>query len=233
MKKYSKDKCVVFDTEYHTYHLNGKRLISLSKFIKNYKNEFDSDKMATISAKKLGITKQEVLNKWKEKADLSRKTGIVIHSALENYVLTKQFTKNNVFNKLNTLNLFINDFFETNRLTPIETEFIVYNQYYAHQIDLIAKDLDGNVFIFDLKTNDQISSNSYGKTMKNELSYLDDSTLIEYYLILNIDKILIKDYNIKGMYIIHLKNDEYELLKVPDLDSKHLEIINLSLNKTF
>lgn len=231
MKKYSKDKCVVFDTEYHTYHLNGKRLTSLSKFIKHYKNDFDADKMAEKTAKKLGITKEQVLNNWKNKADLSRKTGNVIHSALENYVLTKQFTENNEFSKLNTLNSFINDLFETNRLVPLETEFIVYNEFYAHQIDLIAKDLDDNIFIFDLKTNDEISSNSYGKNMKNELYYLEDSTLIEYYLILNIDKILLKDYKVKGMYLIHLKNDDYEFIKVPELDEKQLTIVKNILNK--
>lgn len=231
MKKYSKDKCVVFDTEYHTYHLNVKRLTSISKLIKSYKNEFDSDKMASKIAKKLGITKEQVLTNWKNKADLSRKTGNAIHSALEKYVLTKKITNDSEFSKLNTLNTFINDLFETNRLTPLETEFIVYNEFYAHQIDLIAKDSDNNIFIFDLKTNDEISSNSYGKSMKNELYYLEDSTLIEYYLILNIDKILLKEYNIKGMYIIHLKNDNYEFLKVPDLDLKQLEIVKQILNK--
>lgn len=226
MKKFSKDKCVVFDTEYHTYHLNGKRLKSISSFIKSFKNEFNSDLQAEKTAKKLGISKEEVLNKWKQKADLSRKTGNAIHLALEKYVLTKQLTENNEFAKLNTLNAFINDMFETNRLIPIETEYIVYNENYAHQIDLICKDLDNFIYIFDLKTNEEISSNSYGKNMKNELSFLSDSTLIEYFLILNIDKILLKEMDIKGMYLIHLKENDYELIKVPLLDNKQLEIVN-------
>jgi hypothetical protein len=231
MKKYSKDKCVVFDNEYHTYHLNGKRLTSVSKLIRSYKNEFDSDKMAEKTAKKLGITKQEVLNRWKQKADLSRKTGNIIHSALEKYVLIKQFTNNEEYSKLNTLNSFINDMFESNRLIPIETEYIVYNDFFAHQIDLICKDSDNNVFIFDLKTNEEITSKSYGKSMKNELYLLEDSTLIEYYLILNIDKILIKDFKIKDMYLIHLKESNYEFIKVPELDSKQLDIIRKILSK--
>ena len=89
MKKYSKDKCVVFDTEYHTYTLDDKvKLKSVTKIISKFKNAFDSDFFAEKVAKRDKKTKEQVLFEWKEKSDKSCEVGTLVHSIIENYILT-------------------------------------------------------------------------------------------------------------------------------------------------
>src|SRR5690625_3429197 len=154
--KYSKDGKVKFDEASHTYWLGDKKLTSVTTYISKYKSFFDSDEISEKYARKHGRTKEDVLLEWKQKADASCEMGTIIHAILEEYTLGNEIKKSDDYPKSKVAIKIIDDLFKTNRLTPVETEYIVYNDKIAGQIDCIAKNHQDEYFILDWKTNKEI-----------------------------------------------------------------------------
>lgn len=236
MKKYSNDKRVVFNPEDHSYFLGEKRLTSVTTFLSRFKNEFDSDYYSKRSAKKEGVTQEEILKRWKDKALKSTTIGTAIHKIFEDYV-TNNYCKINgelifdydidseyliEFNKKKKVALsFIYDLFQTDRLIPFATETIVYNAKLAGQIDCLCKDEQDNYYIIDFKTNEKIETNNYGKYYKHELNSIEESTMHTYCLQLSIYKNMLKDLDIKKLYLIHITEEKYQFIECDDLIKKH------------
>ena len=231
--KYSKNKKVSFDSGTHSYLLKDKKLTSVTTLINNFKNEFDSDIWSKKIAKKENTTQEIILKKWKEKAFKSTEIGTAIHKIFEDYTNNNYCITNGKldfdYNKLNSdfiqdfnakkeVSLkFINDFFITERLIPIESEFIVYNDFLAGQLDMICKDQENNFYIIDFKTNEKIDTYSYGKKMKGIFSEIDDCSFFHYSLQLSIYKKLLKEYDIKKIFLIHITTEKYEFIECQDL----------------
>jgi hypothetical protein len=152
MKKYSKDGKVVFDSEYHTYFLGEKQLLSVTRFIERFKNIFDSEGMASKYALKHGLEKEEVLEMWRVKGEEACNVGHAVHSVFENFIKTGQIYLPGVHQKELVAKSFIEKIFIPKRLEPIEAEVVVHNEILASQIDCVAKNPKGEYFIFDWKT---------------------------------------------------------------------------------
>lgn len=231
--KYSKNKKVSFDSGTHSYFLKDKKLTSVTTLINNFKNEFDSDFWSKKIAKKENTTQEIILKKWKDKAFKSTEIGTAIHKIFEDYRNVNYCVTNGKlefeYNKLNAefmedFNLkkevslkFINDFFVTKRLIPIESEFIVYNDFLAGQLDMICKDQECNFYILDFKTNEKIDTYSYGKRMKGIFSHLDDASYFHYCLQLSIYKRMLKEYDIKKIFLVHITAEKYEFIECIDV----------------
>ena len=67
MKKYSKDKKVVFYEDTHSYYLGDKKLTSVTQYISKFKAPFDKDRISLAYSKKHNLTQEEVLNAWAKK----------------------------------------------------------------------------------------------------------------------------------------------------------------------
>ena len=230
--KISKDKSVVFDSVNHTYHLNGKKLISVTQFISQFKNKFDSDYWSKKIALRDDKTQEQVLKEWSDKAKKSCDIGTAIHKIFEDYidnkfcVLSDEIVIDFIDLEIEYLTdflpkskvaiQFIKDYFITNRLIPIHTEYIVYNDYLAGQVDLICQDKNGNYYILDFKTNDKIETKSYGKNLNGKLSDIPDSTYYHYSLQLSIYKQMFKE-KVDKLYIIHIRPDKYEFIECVDI----------------
>lgn len=233
MIKYSEDKKVFFKEDTHSYFLGDKRLKSVTSYLSEFKNEFDSDKWSKIIAEREGKTQDEILLQWKEKAKKSCDIGTATHKIFEDYTLKNYSLINNEysfeipeidlsymvdFNKKYISSIqFIKDFFETKRLIPIHTEYIVYNDILAGQVDMICKDQKDNYYILDFKTNEEISTNSYHKKMKGIFKDIDDCAYYHYTLQLSIYRNLLKKYNIKKTFLIHIKDDGYNFIETHDI----------------
>lgn len=243
--KYSKNKSVSFDSKTHTYLNKGKKLISVTTFINSFKNKFDSDYWSEVIAKRENTTKEVILNKWKEKAFKSTEIGTAIHKLFEDYTNNEYMIVNEelVFNMPN-LNYefyedynkkrkvaidFIKDFFITERLTPIESEYIVYNDFLAGQIDNISIDTHNNYYILDFKTNEKIDFESYNKKMLGVLSEYNDSSFYNYSLQLSIYKEILKEYKINKIYLIHITETNYKIIECIDV-IKEIPLNNLIEN---
>ena len=230
--KYSNDKSVVFNSEDHTYFKKDKKLTSVTNFISKFKNEFDSDYWSKKIALRNNKTQENVLKEWKDKSNKSCEIGTAIHKIFEDYANNKysiindqlQFDfldlpidyKIEFLEKSKIAIKFINDFFLTNRLIPIHTEFIVYDDFLAGQIDMICKDKKDNYYIIDFKTNEKIEINSYGKKLKGIFIDVDDSSFYHYSLQLSIYKKMFKK-EIKEIYLIHITNKNYKIIQCIDI----------------
>lgn len=230
--KYSLDKSVVFDSVNHTYFKNGKKLISVTQFISKFKNEFDSDYWSKKIALRENKTQEEILKQWSDKAKKSCEIGTAIHKIFENYINNKFSILGNeividfidldieylteFYPKSKVAIQFIKDFFITKRLIPVHSEYIVYNDYLAGQVDLICKDINDNYFILDFKTNDKIETNHYNKYLKGALKNIPDSTFYHYSLQLSIYKQMYNK-NVKGLYLVHITPEKYNFIECIDI----------------
>lgn len=215
--KYSKDGKVSFCEKTHSYFIGEKRLKSVTKYISEFKPKFDSELIASKYAEKHGLKKDYVLKMWKDKANMSCEMGTFIHSIFEDYILGNDVIIDEKYPKYKAALKFINDFFKSGRLIPIETEYIVYNNKLAGQVDCIAKNNKGDHFIFDWKTNEQIKFNNTWQKMIGKFNYLDDCNFNHYSIQLNKYKSMCNEYNIKSSYIVHLGLDDYEIIKVKNI----------------
>jgi len=230
--KYSLDNNVAFDSKSHVYRNKDKKLISVTTFLSQFKNEFDSEYWSNKIAIRDNKTQEQVLKEWSDKAKKSCEIGTAIHKIFEEYILGNFSILNNEikidfidleidyfldFNKKSKVAIkFIKDFFVTKRLIPIHSEFIVYNENLAGQIDLVCKDQKGNIYILDFKTNDKIETYSYGKKMKGVFKELNDSNFYHYSLQLSIYKEMYSD-EIKKIFLVHIKNEKYEFIECEDI----------------
>lgn len=76
-----------FDEKSHSYTVEDKKLTSVSHFIHKYKNRFDAQAVAPFSAKKLGLSTEEVLQMWEDNKNRACELGTKVHLFGENYVL--------------------------------------------------------------------------------------------------------------------------------------------------
>ena len=85
------DPSFKFDEASHkyTYCDDSEKIIqrfrSVTEFINQFKEPFDSDYWAKKKAKERGITKKAILLEWKEKRDTSAEMGTIIHKWIEDF----------------------------------------------------------------------------------------------------------------------------------------------------
>jgi ATP-dependent exoDNAse (exonuclease V) beta subunit len=215
--KHSKDGRVCFDPINHTYKLGDKYLQGVTGLIEKFKTPFDKEAVATKYATTNGLNKDIVLFEWEEKGRVSREAGTKVHQVIENYILTGKLPSEFEVPKEAVAVNFIIDMFQSGKLTPIETEMIVYNDHIASQIDCIAHTPDGRMVILDWKTNKSISTNGYGKFMKDPFGSYPDAAFYHYSLQLSLYKALCKEYPIDDAFIVHFNDDWYNIMAIENI----------------
>ena len=243
MMKYSLDKRVSFDSKTHSYFLGNKRLTSVTTLLSKFKNPFDSEYWSKVIAKREKVTQEEILAKWKEKAFKSTEIGTAIHKIFEDYTDNKYsvLNENLVFdyNELKSdylidFNLkkevalrLLKDYFITKRIVSLHTEYIVYNENLAGQVDMICKDSQGNHYILDFKTNEKIDFESYkGKKMLGILDFIEDCSYFHYCIQLSIYKKLLKDIDIRKIFLVHITTENYHFIECENI-LENIELIEL------
>ena len=213
--KYSKDGVCRFEPETHSYYIGNKRLTGVTTYISKFKNKFDADGMAEKYALKHGLIKEDVLKKWKDEGDLSCINGTLVHDVFEKYICENIISISGNNEKEKVAVKFINDFFLTKRLTPIDAEIVVYDEKagLASMIDCIAKNEKDEYFILDWKTNKKIETNGYGKSMLPPYNKLPDANFFHYSLQLYLYRKMYKEHDILGAYIVHIDTDSFNIMK--------------------
>lgn len=75
----------LFEEESHKYTYSGQRMDSVTTFLKTFKEPFMRDYWASKKAAERGISKDEILEEWKQKADISTHLGTEVHKWIENF----------------------------------------------------------------------------------------------------------------------------------------------------
>jgi hypothetical protein len=83
--KIFKSSDFVFDEPSHTYTYLGEKFDSVTTYIKNFKEPFNSNYWAGVKAAERGITKDEILREWKQKADTAGDLGTDVHKWIEDF----------------------------------------------------------------------------------------------------------------------------------------------------
>lgn len=229
----------------HHYEYKGKQVgISVTKFIEQFTNEFDSEVVAEKIAIKENKSIQEVLDEWEYKNKFACGKGSTCHEYAQCLWDTKpyerlkfddspEFTKAVLIIQRQAMN-FKMDYEE--RLEHLADEYVIGSTEYdiASAIDhIFINKLTGGLVLVDYKTNSDIRKNErYAKQMKVPLQYLKDTTLNHYAIQLSIYKYIVEKYTnlqFEDMFIVWFSenNENYEIIDVPYLEKEVEEILEL------
>lgn len=231
--KHPFDSTISFRVSDHLYIVNGVCLESVTAFVSNCFPKFNAELHAKQKAGALGISVQEVIEKWEQKGKESRDLGTAMHKKIENYYQGIDSTNDDTFN---LFRIFANNI----KLVPYRTEWAVYDWEYklAGTIDFVDCQ-NGQYTIYDWKRSDKIiangmpiKTNKYGEKGNYPLEHIDNSPYYHYALQLSLYKfILERNYGIKvdklRLGIFHPTYNKPYLLEVPYLESEINSIFNL------
>lgn len=231
--KHPLDSTISFRASDHLYIVNGVCLESVTTFVSNCFPKFNTELHAKQKAGALGISVQEVIEKWEQKGKESRDLGTAMHKKIENYYQGIDSANDDTFNLFRT---FANNI----KLVPYRTEWAVYDWEYklAGTIDFVDYQ-NGEYTIYDWKRSDKIiangmpiKTNKYGEKGNYPLEHIDNSPYYHYALQLSLYKfILERNYGIKinklRLGIFHPTYNKPYLLEVPYLENEINTIFNL------
>lgn len=224
IKNYFSELNFVEDT--HTYDYRGKKLTSVSHIIHRYKNKFDAEKIAPFTAKKLGLSTEEVLQMWEDNKNRACELGTRVHLFGEDYT-------NNGFigTPSDGYEEAIVKFWKTkpNHIVPLILELQMFSEPLgiAGTADIICYNTQtGKLKILDYKTNGDLFKNfKEQKLLKPFDKYLDNG-LNGYKLQLSMYQILLEQtgYEVESRTIIWLKPDgSFQCYHTEDLTKELIE----------
>lgn len=223
-----------FNEKKHEYTYNKEKFISVTELISKYFDEFNPKEVAR-KLSKIPKNKQEkkgvryFLKLWKSQQE----EGTLVHKELE---LISQLDMGQTYSwsHLKTLQ-------GAKALQAIHEEYPdrykLLSEYricspefkVAGTIDLLQLFSDGTGIIYDYKTNQKLNKDSYkGKMGKGFCKDIPDSNYWHYVLQLNIYKYILEynyDIKIRKIYIIHLMDNNYEFIELPNLQQYALAIL--------
>ena len=253
-----KQKLKVFDKykffeNGHYYTYKDKQVgISVTRYINQFENEFDSDTLSQKVANKNGISQFEVLNEWKRKGEYSCLKGTAIHEWLQDNYANREYKFNlsqleeyPEYYKIEDIEHlkqmaidFINDY--KNRYILIGDEILcgIPDFDIASAIDLLFYDTVNNeVVLADIKTNTDLkgwkSTPSYVKKMLQPLEDIKDITFEHYKIQLSIYRYFLEEYAhipiSDNMFIVYLSEKEknYNIIQIPYLKNEVEKILKL------
>lgn len=216
---------IQFNPASHTYTLAGQRLTSATSYIKRFQQPFDRDYWSQRKADERGITADEILAEWDQKAIASREKGTRFHNHVE-AVLTGQIDLDDPFLQLNDTLPEIEAFNQLWQslkamVNVVKCEWVVGDLAYgiAGTVDALFFNPESETYsIFDWKT---------GKSMDSGYGYLLDpfdslpaTNLNKYSLQTSLYRLIIErntDYRIDGCYIAHFSEAGGQIHKALDL----------------
>lgn len=193
-----------------------------------------------------GLTPEQIASLWSTNTSSVSSAGTELHYEIECFMnndkLKPNYTHKELYKSYMKINkdthdtkslewqYFINFVKDTPHLKPYRTEWTIYNEdiKLAGSIDMVYENPDGTLAIYDWKRTKEIKKiNNWNKyAITKIICQMPDTNFWHYSLQLNTYKgILEQKYNKKvtELYLVRLHPDaeenNYELLKVPDLSS--------------
>jgi len=166
-----------FDETKHTYTNTetDEKYISVTTLLAKYKIPFDRDLHSTRVANKNGVSKEMVLEMWKQEAKVATDKGTKIHKLMENYISfgEKKEEYNHFYESYD--NILKNSI---DKFKKVNSEMLLYNDEFkiAGTSDLIY-DQGDHFTISDFKTNKKFKFssefNEYFKVPIDHLQYCE------------------------------------------------------------
>jgi ATP-dependent exoDNAse (exonuclease V) beta subunit len=244
-KELAKFKGIKYYDEPHIYIIDGQQLTSGTAFVGEFKEKFDSQGQAIKSAKKKGVSVEEMLAEWEFKGDFSRTKGTLLHNYAENHWQNKvlpldytlydeRFGEGLMKERLEECIRMFEEFYlkAQKNLIPIAMELVIGDAELGvgGMVDcLFWNDKYKEYQIWDYKTNKEIAEYSkYRKRMKAPINFLHDCELEAYSIQLNLYKYIIQkntDIKIGKCFLVHIheEQEQYNVIECKE----YQEIIQL------
>lgn len=230
-----KDPKFIFDEPSHRYTYEGDQFISVTTFLHHFKSEFDADKWAQIKADQEGITKEEMLARWKEKSDNSCILGTKVHSYIEYFYNGENPVKPTEKDVLSRVDKFhrVHES-RLHKLTPLAQELRVFSKKWkiAGTIDALFYKGDF-LYVLDWKTNGLFKTANHPKGCYQKLKYpfddMYDNEHSLYSLQLSLYRLILEEYGIEthDSFLIHIgPDDEAQVYKAMDVRDKLKKYLN-------
>lgn len=248
---YFKDPNFRFNEASHTYtyvdETTGKPVqifTSVTGFLSQFKEKFDSDLWAGRSAKKQGKTKEEVLNEWKVTSDIALELGTNVHKWIEDYyngLDPEDPSHPEVLARVNGFKEIYSE--KLHKFKPIAQEFRIFSRKWglAGTMDALFF-LDPDYYVGDWKSNKKFTSDEDSKNDKfaKKLLYpfedLWDNSVNGYSIQLSLYRLILQEeagFTTKGGFLCWIgPNQKPKLYKTVDLRDRLYDFLqknNLTL----
>lgn len=207
---------VTFKEKTHQYFNDaGHEYISGTTFLHKFQIPFEKEKFAALKAEKLGITKEEVLQMWKESSVEACKFGTKTHLIMENFIIGKE-RKDEHQLLYDTFNAIVAEDFKWAK--KVWSEKLLYSDEFriAGTADLIIEHNDEEFSVGDFKTNKSIDfCNKWGQRMLDPISHLSDCNYNLYSLQLSLYAYLfskISGKKCRKIFLMHLNEDKWNYI---------------------
>lgn len=209
-------KNVTFQEDIHQYKdKNGTILTSVTQLLSLYKEKFDpTGIIATMCAKKEGITRIEILKRWKDKNETACTLGHNIHNRIEHYIKTGIIIDDE-------FKFAVEEFSKIKFKGNLEAETRLYSEKFslAGTCD-ICEITDKYIYIHDLKTNSRFDTKSkYGNKFLPPLDNIPENhhTTYSLQILIYVEMLMEHGFNVKPGKILYInpetkKIDKYDVL---------------------
>lgn len=217
---------------------------SVTGFISQFKEKFDSDRVAKMVAKKQGKTVAAVLNEWKEISDTALDLGTLVHKWIEDYYNGTNPAEPEHPEVLARVNQFKAIHEERlHKLTPIKQEFRLFSRKWglAGTMDALFK-IDQDYYVGDWKTNKKFTTDEdskkdrYAKKLLYPFEDLWDNSVNGYSIQLSMYRLMLQEeagFETKGAFLVWIGPKEkpklYKTVDLRDRLHKYLQKNNLNL----
>jgi len=199
-----------------------------------------------------GQNAQQIKDSWKSNGEQVSSAGTDLHLRIENFMNDKRFTFEYSNKELYEIYMsdkqylkeenqvpewiqFIDFIKDHKNLVPFRTEWMIYHEdlKLAGSIDMVFKNPDGTLSIYDWKRSKEITKfNNWNQFATNPLiCHLHDTNYWHYALQLNTYKAILEqkyDQTVKDLFLIRLhpncENGIYEKINVPILSKEILDL---------
>lgn len=225
LKNIAKD--VKFYQPSHSYTINGKILTSVTTVIHEYQEEFDKNGFIAAScAKREGITKEEILQRWEGKKNTAATRGTKFHKEIEDYI-NYGIIPDGEFKDI------VIQFSQIKQECKLFPEIRLFNEYYgvAGTTDLVYLNSDNSIIVGDWKSNAAFTIKpKYGGKLLSPLSHLGDCHLVIYSLQLWCYSIMLEKFGYKIrdnplIYWIDAQNNKIVTYRTLDLKDDAIKML--------
>jgi hypothetical protein len=215
-----------FIEETHKYTEDNLDYIPVTYFLKSFQPWVDWDKEAEKKAKKLGLTKEELLKQWDEKKNKAAERGTAFHKIMEDmYLNSKEIVVDNTacpVSAVATVDGVKEDTSMKLQDNTVYTEKMIWSPKYriCGTADLVEV-INGKINVKDYKTNEKLDWEGWKhpilgtKRLKMPVSHLDDCNGSIYTLQINTYMYMLLQQN------RHLKIGDMKILHVAFTEDGH------------
>ena len=217
----------LFDPGLHKYTYHGDTFQSVTQFIGQFHEPFDTEKWSKIKAEQAGVDQEDIKKEWKRLNDYANEIGTDMHNYIELYFKKEYQPIPTNLDLLHRIIKFQKIYAkQLHKLEPLAFEVRVFSKKWkkAGMIDsLFIK--NGKIYILDWKTNKDFTTDDHRKGRYEKLLEPFDAHyknhLNEYSIQLSMYAAILEEwgFEVGGAYLVHIGpgDEDAQIYKVVDM----------------